>query len=111
MPRVLLVDDDPDVLESLADWLRREHEVRVAHDVPQALAALAEGPPPDVVITDYDMPPHSGEDLLSVVAALYPDACRLLYTGRRGVKSTAHQILTKGSSPQKLSAAIRRCRR
>jgi DNA-binding NtrC family response regulator len=111
MPRVLLVDDDPDVLESLADWLRHEHEVRVAHGVPQALAALAEGPPPDVVVTDYDMPPHSGEDLLSVVAALYPEACRVLYTGRRGLSSTAHQIVAKGCPPQQLSAAIRRCRR
>ena len=40
MKRVLLVDDDRDVLEALGDWLRLEHDVQLAGGFPEAMAAL-----------------------------------------------------------------------
>jgi DNA-binding NtrC family response regulator len=82
MARILLVDDNRDELESVADWLRmRRHHVQMAHGFANAVAALATGGAPDVVISDYDMPPYKGTDLLAIVAARYPGAFRVLYTG------------------------------
>jgi DNA-binding NtrC family response regulator len=111
MAKVLLVDDDLDVLDSLRAWLVREHEVHVAAGFPQALAALAGGPPPDVVIADYDMPPYHGDDLLEVVAAHFPSVCRILYTGLPhamiNANGAAHHVVLKGGDPSHLNSLIR----
>jgi two-component system nitrogen regulation response regulator GlnG len=115
MARVLLVDDDWDVLESLADCLRGEHEVTVADGFPEAIAALAEGPRPDVVITDREMPPYDGAELLEIVARRYPGVCRVLHTGtprtqiERAAK-VADYVLVKGCDLDELRAVVRRCR-
>jgi DNA-binding NtrC family response regulator len=112
MARILLVDDDQDVLDTVADWLRLEHEVKVALGFPEALAALAAGPTPDAVITDYHMPPYFGDDLLGIVAERYPDTCRILHTGAQNgpiACFTAHHVLIKGGDLVELSALIRRC--
>ena len=113
MARVLLVDDDVDVLESLADWLGRRHEVRIATGFAAAMAALVDGPDFDVVITDYDMPPYRGDDLLAIVAARWPRVCRILHSGTPGVVGTVaslhiDSVVAKGD-PAELDAAIARC--
>lgn len=112
MARVLLVDDDPDVLESIGDWLRRKHEVAVALGLPHALLLLQDGLVPDVLVTDLDMPPFSGEDLLAVVAARYPSVCRVLHTGASGEKigpTHAQHVLLKGDDLDQLERIISRC--
>ena len=112
MARVLLVDDDADVLDSLADWLGRRHEVHVATGFPEAIAALVEGPLPDVVVTDYDMPPYRGDDLLAIVAARWPRIGRILHSGKpraaagRDLGHVDH-LVVKGD-PDRLEAAIQR---
>lgn len=113
MARVLLVDDDLDVLESLADWLGRKHEVRVAGGFAAAIAALIDGPEFDIVVTDYDMPPYRGDDLLAIVAARWPRVRRILHSGTPGVVggvSALHidHVVAKGD-PGDLDAAIARC--
>jgi DNA-binding NtrC family response regulator len=111
MVRVLLVDDDQEVLDALGDWLRREFEVELALGFPQAILALATGPTPDVVITDLEMPPYSGEDLLAVLAARYPKVCRILHTATAKrflpMPSVAHHVLEKGGDPARLDQIIR----
>jgi DNA-binding NtrC family response regulator len=116
MAKVLLVDDDPDLLDAVALFLRREHQVRVAGGFPEAIAALIEGPLPDVVITDYDMAPYCGDDLLAVVAVRFPSVWRILYTGTPrasmdGAGATAHHVLDKGGDPNELVALVRDCLR
>ena len=111
MARVLLVDDDWDVLESLKAWLLREHEVRTARGFPEAVSALVAGPVPDVVITDYEMPPYHGDDLLALVEARFPGVCRILYTGTpegmiEGAGRSAHHVVLKGGDPRLLSSLI-----
>jgi signal transduction histidine kinase len=65
--RVLVVEDNPDAARSLATLLRLEgHDVRLASDGPQALAAAAESRP-DVVLCDLGLP---GMDGYAVAAAL-----------------------------------------
>ncbi|NOX54672.1 MAG: response regulator [Planctomycetes bacterium] len=64
MPRILLVDDDTDVLQSTRELLQEEgYEVLVAEDGAQALA-FAERDAPDLVILDIVMPHHNGLSVL-----------------------------------------------
>ena len=58
--RLLIVEDHPDVAESLALILRcDDHEVRIAHDGPAALQALSKFKP-DVVLLDVGLPGMDG---------------------------------------------------
>lgn len=66
MKRLLLVDDDPDVLEALELLLQRHFEVAVAVDGARALELLR-GEHFDVVLLDVMMPVMDG---LAVVQAL-----------------------------------------
>ena len=57
---LLVVDDDPDVLRSMARLLGRQHQVRIAAGVREALAAIEEDDF-DLVICDVMMPDGGGE--------------------------------------------------
>src|SRR3990172_573686 len=67
MPRVLVVDDEPGVRESLRMLLKDDCEVATAENVAAARRALDE-PPPDLVLLDLVMPGGSGLALLSELA-------------------------------------------
>lgn len=61
MANLLLVDDDGDLVEALADHLRSEgHEVRTANDGEEGLKALRTPPLPDALVLDVDMPVLGG---------------------------------------------------
>lgn len=60
-PRVLVVDDDPGVLQSLELLLGDDCEVTVC-DSPVAALEVAVSKPFDVVITDYRMPHMTGAE-------------------------------------------------
>ncbi|ACC73894.1 response regulator [Paraburkholderia phymatum] len=63
MTRVLLVDDEPELLEAWSFALEYVgYDVERARDGRQALAAI-ERQPPDLLITDLMMPGMNGEDL------------------------------------------------
>ena len=57
---LLVVDDDPDVLRSMARLLGRQHQVRIAAGVREALAAIEEDDF-DLVVCDVMMPDGGGE--------------------------------------------------
>jgi len=63
---VLVIDDDLDVLDAMHVILSLEgYDVRCAHDGFEALAMLAEGLAPSLVITDMMMPDLTGSDVLT----------------------------------------------
>jgi X-X-X-Leu-X-X-Gly heptad repeat protein len=63
MAELVVVDDDADVADSLADILRDEgHVVRIAHDGKQGLALLSERLP-DAVLLDVEMPVLTGPQM------------------------------------------------
>lgn len=65
--RVLLVDDDRAMLRILTKWLERAgYNVRTAPDGRQALMAI-EAEPPDILITDWEMPELTGLELCRAV--------------------------------------------
>jgi CheY-like chemotaxis protein len=63
MAALLIVDDDQDMADLLSELLRSEgHEVRVAHDGAEGLAAV-HGRAPDVILADVEMPVLTGPEM------------------------------------------------
>ncbi len=78
--RVLVVDDEPEVLNTLNRQLRRDFEVLIAHDAEAALALLDQHAV-QVIISDERMPRITGCQLLTQVRERNPHIVRLLLTG------------------------------
>ena len=79
--RVLLLDDEPQVLESLRDALRRRFDVVVKTNGFQALKVLTEQPC-EVVLSDMRMPLLNGARFLTLAREHAPDTVRLMLTGQ-----------------------------
>jgi hypothetical protein len=78
--RVLLVDDNREFAENLADLARLQGlEPSVAHDFGSALA-LARARPFDVAVVDQKLPDGQGTDLLAELRAASPDIVSLVVT-------------------------------
>ena len=90
-PRLLLVDDEPDILDFLERALRRRYEVRRFSCPREALASL-EASAADVLLTDQMMPQLTGLELLAVVAERWPDTVRVLISGFTEVTQLAHAL-------------------
>lgn len=83
VPRVLLVDDDPVLLQALCDMLT--YRLRPAVVIVQAssddvVAKVQEGHY-DVVVCDFKMPRQGGLELISQIKAVNPDQAVILMTG------------------------------
>lgn len=116
MIRVLFVDDDPEVLDSLRHLLspqRREWDMVFASDPDAGLAELARGPA-DVVVSDMRMPGMGGAGFLARVRDLYPSAARIVLSGDsegdmdRHALPFAHQFLGKPCRAEQLIDAVNR---
>jgi YesN/AraC family two-component response regulator len=112
--RVLFVDDEPAVLDSLRRLLRPNRsrwQMEFAGSGPAALDLLAVSPV-DVIVTDFRMPGMNGGQLLAIVRERCPEAARLILSGYSGqdklLSSTGlvHQYLNKPCSLEDLEAAI-----
>lgn len=66
MKRVLLVDDDPDILEALRQALEDSFEIRLAHDGTEAVVAL-EQEHIDALVLDLMMPVLDGQGVLAAM--------------------------------------------
>jgi CheY-like chemotaxis protein len=80
---ILLVEDDPLVLDSTAALLSDGGcDVRCAGSAEEAIACLEEGPPPAVLVTDIALEGGpSGLDLVRTVAERWPDVKLLIVSG------------------------------
>jgi response regulator RpfG family c-di-GMP phosphodiesterase len=81
-PRVLLVDDEPDLLAGMVRNLRSEHfELVTANSGAEALELLHNRGPFAVIVSDLKMPVMDGVALLGQTRKLSPDTVRVLFTG------------------------------
>ena len=77
---LLVVDDEPNVVQSLHDLFRLDYDVRTATSAEQALDIMRANEI-HMVMTDQRMPFMTGVELLAELKGDYPDAIRLLFTG------------------------------
>jgi PAS domain S-box-containing protein len=94
--RVLIVDDNDDAAETLAEALRQSgHDVRVAHDGPSALA-LAAGYLPEVALLDIGLPVMDGYELARRLRAALPSPPFLVAITGYGQASDRQQAMDAG---------------
>ncbi|HKR60619.1 MAG TPA: response regulator [Pyrinomonadaceae bacterium] len=80
MPRILVVDDDETIRDTLYELLSEEHDCQTAQTAEQALARL-EVEEYDLVLTDISMPGLSGLELLGQVRQKYPNTPVIIVSG------------------------------
>jgi len=89
--RILLVDDDQEILESMKAVLEsRGYQVLVARDGNQGLV-MAESEEPDLVVLDMMMPKRSGFLVLEKLRRSRPDPMRvIMITANEGSRHKAY---------------------
>jgi DNA-binding response OmpR family regulator len=113
MPRILLVDDEPHIVDVVRAYLAREgHEVEVARDGDAALVR-AEATSPDLVILDVMLPRRSGFDVLRELRASGSRAAVIMLTARddiidrvAGLELGADDYVSKPFEPRELVARV-----
>jgi DNA-binding NtrC family response regulator len=112
---VVLLDDEPRMVEAMAMVLRREGlEVERFTVASEALAHLA-SEPCDLLVTDLRMPGHDGLEVLQRVKAVAPEVPVVLVTAHATVENAieamrrgAFDYLTKPFANEDLVATVRR---
>lgn len=95
--KILVVDDDADLRDTLYDWLSLEgHEVQVAADGLEALE-WASWDRFDVVVTDLKMPNLDGLGLLERLRELDPDV-QVIFLSGEASKTDVIEALREGRS-------------
>jgi DNA-binding NtrC family response regulator len=90
--KVLVIDDDPDSLGSVAAALRRDgYDVRPFADAKEGLAHLASDGG-DVVLTDLRMPGMSGMDVVRDVVQKFPGVPVVVLTAFGSVESAVEAV-------------------
>jgi response regulator RpfG family c-di-GMP phosphodiesterase len=115
-PRVLCIDDEPNVLAGLALNLRREFDVVTATSGAEGLAMLANDADIAVIVSDMRMPVMNGATVLARALERRPEVTRLLLTGHADVNSAiaavndgqAYRFLTKPCPKEQLISELRR---
>ncbi len=64
--RVLVVDDEPEIIEILTEYLAADHDVVAAGDASQALDQIVAARP-DLVFLDINMPGMNGVQALKLI--------------------------------------------
>lgn len=85
-PRILIVDDEAEITEILADLLSEDYECLRAGSAEQALAELR-GSQFQLVISDITMPGMSGLEMIPHVKNLSPDTVVVMISGMQTVES------------------------
>ena len=71
--RILFVDDEPNVLQSIKRQLRKRFDLVTAEGGQEALRVLQEEGPFAVIVSDMRMPGMNGVELLTQAKNLYPE--------------------------------------
>ena len=112
-PRLLFVDDEQRVLNSMRIMFRRQFELFLASHGAEALDIVRDKDI-DVIVADHRMPKMTGVEVLSKVRAMSPRTVRILLTGYADLDavegsindSEVFRFLTKPCAPQQLRETI-----
>jgi CheY-like chemotaxis protein len=115
-PRILVVDDEEAILETMAFTFEDDYEVLTSASPREALALLEREGPVAVVISDQRMPEMTGVEFLARVFALHPTTVRIILTGFADMDAIIRAIndghvyayITKPWEPDQLKQVVRR---
>ena len=94
--RILLVDDDPNLLQALKRLHGRRYEITTASEPVKAIQIVQKEPAFHVVVCDYQMPGLKGSAVLAKIQSIQPDTVRVLLTGNNDL-DTAVDAINRGS--------------
>ena len=113
-PRILIVDDEVEITEILADLLSADYDCLRAGSAEEALASLRDGEF-QLVISDITMPGMSGLDMIPHVKELSPDTVVVMISGMQTVESAigalrlgAFDYLMKPFDLRQVEAVVKR---
>ncbi len=90
--RLLLVDDEPNILASLRRVFQREnYELLFARSGEEALRIM-EKQPAELIMTDFMMPGMNGSELLREVRERWPQTIRIMLTGHANTDAVMGSI-------------------
>jgi response regulator RpfG family c-di-GMP phosphodiesterase len=89
--KILLVDDDPGVLDGYKRLLHREFQIDTALGGKQALQVLEHGSYA-VVVSDMRMPQMDGIQLLIKIKGQFPDVVRVMLTGNADIETAVNAV-------------------
>ena len=94
LPAILLLDDEPQILQALTRLLRDSYQVNAFTDAREALAFFQQTPTP-IVITDIRMPEVDGISFLKAIVEINPRCRRVVLTGYLDAE-VAQQAINQG---------------
>jgi DNA-binding NtrC family response regulator len=113
--RILIIDDDPSMLEMLRADLERRHYEVVTHTSPEAAIRQLADQDFSVVLSDISMRGMSGVDLCREVVALREDTPVIVMTAFASIESAvasiragAYDFVTKPFDPNDLALTLER---
>jgi PAS domain S-box-containing protein len=111
--KVLVIDDEPQIAETLARTLARDHDITVEGSGRDALRHIVAGARFDAIVSDVMMPNMTGLELHEQLAQLAPDqAERLIFlSGGVFTASTQDRLTQLGKPPMAKPVASAELRR
>jgi response regulator RpfG family c-di-GMP phosphodiesterase len=112
--KILLVDDDPNILAAYVRVLRSQFQLETANGGAAGLKMVEEQGPYAVIVSDLRMPVMDGIEFLTRSRDKSPDTVRMLLTGNVDVKAAIEGVnqgcifrfLTKPCLPDSFSRAL-----
>jgi CheY-like chemotaxis protein len=114
--RLLIVDDEDAILETMTYTFEDDYEVLTANDPRRGLELLDQHTPVAVVITDQRMPGMTGVEFLTRVFEKHPTTTRIILTGFADMEAILQAIndghvyayISKPWEPDQLKQVVRR---
>src|ERR1051325_10069760 len=88
---LLVVDDEPDLVQSVKDLLRFDYRVLGTTRATEGLKIM-QNEEVHIVMTDQQMPEMTGVEFLKNIREPYPDAVRLLFTAYANIEAVIDAI-------------------
>lgn len=112
--RILLVDDDQNLLDGLVRTHRRNYQIATACGGAMGLEKIRTEGPFAVIVSDYSMPGMDGAAFLHRVQSIEPDAIRVILTGNADLQTAVNAVnqgsifrfLRKPCEPEVFSAGL-----
>jgi signal transduction histidine kinase len=113
-PCLLVVDDEPDLVQSVKDLLRFEYKVLGATRASEGLRIMS-AENVQIVMSDQRMPEMTGVEFLSGIKGSHPDTVRLLFTAYADLSAvidainegSVYRYISKPWVPDELRAVLK----